>query len=117
MTPLVCSRTKVIPLKKLTIPRLELITSRETHVSCSSKLKLKVDSIHLWTDSQVNLMDQILCISLEGLCQEQSGPNPTIVNKCQRNVPGSMKPADCASRSVSTDQRLIAHPLWWTGPQ
>lgn len=57
-TNLVCSKTKVAPLKKLTIPKLELtaallVTRLITHVQ--KALGYKETKIHLWTDSSVIL--------------------------------------------------------------
>ncbi|XP_024890766.1 uncharacterized protein LOC112466730 [Temnothorax curvispinosus] len=55
---LVCSKTKVAPLKRLTIPRLELtaalLLSRLMQY-VQATLKLNVTATHLWTDSVVTL--------------------------------------------------------------
>ncbi|XP_077258613.1 uncharacterized protein LOC143895418 [Temnothorax americanus] len=55
---LVCSKTKVAPLKRLTIPRLELtaalLLSRLMQY-VQATLKLNVTTTHLWTDSVVTL--------------------------------------------------------------
>lgn len=57
-TPFICSKTKVAPLKRLTIPRLELtaallLAKLMKHVHATFKMDIR--RIHLWTDSQVTL--------------------------------------------------------------
>lgn len=117
---LVCSKTKVTPLKKHTIPRLELtaallLARLVTHVQHA--LELEKTSIQLWTDSSVTLTwisshpsrwkdyvrNRVTTI------QELTSPN------CWRFVPGKENPADCASRGLRADQ-LKKHSLWWNGP-
>lgn len=56
-TALICSKTKVDPLKRLTIPRLELssaviVTKLVKHIS--SIFSIDKVPIHLWTDSSVS---------------------------------------------------------------
>ncbi|XP_011858970.1 PREDICTED: uncharacterized protein LOC105556482 [Vollenhovia emeryi] len=101
-TSLICSRTKVSPLKRLTIPRLELTAAlllsklvKYVHAT----LKMDIKETYLWTDSQVTLTWIKTLISMEGLCAQQ----------------GTINPADCASRGVTTAQ-LEDHTLWWAGP-
>ncbi|XP_048508863.1 uncharacterized protein LOC105691000 [Athalia rosae] len=55
---LICSRTKVSPLKRLTIPRLELtaallLSTLMNHVSAT--LNINITNTHSWTDFQVTL--------------------------------------------------------------
>ncbi|KAL6258238.1 hypothetical protein P5V15_010168 [Pogonomyrmex californicus] len=91
-TSLVCSKTKVAPLKKLIIFRLELATALlftklMSHVQAT--LKLKINSTHLSRVAQIQQLS---------------------TNAGWRYVHGGMNPADCASQGVWTDQ-FIAHPL------
>ncbi|XP_035207469.1 uncharacterized protein LOC118182259 [Stegodyphus dumicola] len=55
---LVCSKSRVSPLKKTTIPRLELcaavLLAKLMH-RVKSSLKLELTAIHLWTDSMIVL--------------------------------------------------------------
>ncbi|XP_029054069.2 uncharacterized protein LOC114881433 [Osmia bicornis bicornis] len=119
-TSLICSKTRVTPLKRLTIPRLELTAALELselmrHVHAT--LNLTVSQTFLWTDSEVTLAwikthpskwkDYVRnrVIQIQEITQ----------NYHWRHVPGSSNPADCASRGMATEQ-LQQHSLWWTGP-
>ena len=120
VSTLVCSKTKVAPLKKLTIPRLELTAAlmlAKLMKYVQETLQLNIATIHLWTDSQVTLTwikshasrwkDYVRnrVSQIQELTQEAHW----------RHVPGSSDPADCASRGLTTAQ-LEHHHLWWTGP-
>nr|XP_034194844.1 uncharacterized protein LOC117611069 [Osmia lignaria] len=117
---LICSKTRVTPFKRLTIPRLELtvallLSKLMRHVHAT--LNMTVTQTFLWTDSEVTLAwikthpskwkDYVRnrVIQIQGITQ----------NFHWRHVPGSSNPADCASRGMATDQ-LQQHSLWWTGP-
>lgn len=117
---LICSRTKVAPIKRLTIPRLELtaallLSTLITHVYAT--LNMTITNIHLWTDSQVTLT------WIKAHSSRWKDYVRNRVTKIQdltesahwRHVPGTSNPADCASRGITTDQ-LDDHYLWWTGP-
>ncbi|XP_074106315.1 uncharacterized protein LOC141532055 [Cotesia typhae] len=117
---LLCSKTKVAPLKHLTIPRLELTAAfmlAQLTTFCQKTLNLTHVPTYSWTDSSVALM------------WIQSHPSRwkdfvrNRVSKIQdllpdghwRFIPGKENPADCATRGLSTSQ-LKDHQLWWTGP-
>ncbi|XP_043498669.1 uncharacterized protein LOC122521972 [Polistes fuscatus] len=117
---LVCSKTKVAPLKQLTIPRLELsaallLSTLIKHVYAT--LNMTITNIHLWTDSQVTLK------WIKAHPSKWKDYVRNRVSKIQvltktaywRHVPGNSNPADCASRGITTDH-LEEHTLWWTGP-
>ena len=55
-----CSKNRVSPWKKITIPRLELVACLLLTTSIGSIMRgvssrIKVDSTHCWTDSEVAL--------------------------------------------------------------
>ncbi|XP_076545269.1 uncharacterized protein LOC117609699 [Osmia lignaria lignaria] len=119
-TSIVCSKTKVTPLKRLTIPRLELSAAlllAKLAKYIQTTLKVKINATHLWTDSQVSL----IWIKSQASRWKDYVRNRVIQiqeltpNAHWRHVPGTSNPADCASRGISTDQ-LQRLELWWKGP-
>ena len=119
-TTLVISKTKVSPIKRLSIPRLELCGAQVlTRLLCHAKqiLNVPVDSVFAWTDSTVVL----------GWLSGSPRRFKTFVgNRVSfiiaqlpperwRHVPGSQNPADCASIGLFPAQ-LKEHELWWEGP-
>ncbi|XP_024891955.1 uncharacterized protein LOC112467525 [Temnothorax curvispinosus] len=117
---LVCSKTKVAPLKRLTIPRLELtaalLLSRLMQY-VQATLKLNVTATHLWTDSVVTLtwIKSHAPRWKDFVRNRVSQIQELTANAHWKYVPGTSNPADCASRGLSTAQ-LQSHSLWWTGP-
>ena len=57
---LVASKTRIAPLKQLTIPRLELMSAKilvtlMSAVKAALKSQVNIDSVHYWLDSQTAL--------------------------------------------------------------
>ena len=117
---LLCSKTKVTPLKRLTIPRLELtaslILAKLTNYA-HRVLDTQIHSTTLWTDSTV---------SLTWITSHPARWKDFVRNRVEliqeltpgaqwRYVSGKENPADCASRGFSSSQ-LLNSTLWWTGP-
>ena len=117
---LVASKTKVAPLKKLTIPRLELsgavlLAKLSSHIL--KVLEIGNIPIYLWTDSAItytwinNHPSRWKEFVHNRVCYIQE----TLPSARWKFVPGNENPADLATRGLTPIQ-LSEHPTWWTGP-
>lgn len=117
---LVMSRTRVAPLKKLTIVRLELqgaVLATRLRESIESALSTSVDQTFYWTDSEVVLgyinsetrRFQTFVANRVAEIRDRSEP-------CQwRHVPGVLNPADDCSRGRPVSE-LASDSRWFKGP-
>ena len=123
-TNLLVFKSKVAPLKPLTVPKLELCAA---FLGCNllkavlpilEKIKFIPEQIHGWTDST---------LVLSWLQEIPRSWNTFIANRVQaiqdilklkhwKHVPSEDNPADLATRGVSADQ-LDSAALWWNGPR
>ena len=117
---LVSSKTKVAPLRAVTIPRLELTAATllaRLSRYVSTTLNLRTCPVYLWTDSN---------LALTWILSHPSRWKDFVRNRVsliQELLPqakwmfisGKENPADCASRGL-TAQKLSKHDLWWQGP-
>ena len=119
-TSLVLAKTKVSPIKRLTIPRLELcgavvLTRLLQHVK--EVYNVPLSNIYAWTDSKIVLSwltgnprrFKTYVGNRISLIVDQIPPDRW------SHVAGAENPADCASRGVFPAE-LLDHELWWTGP-
>ncbi|XP_074115227.1 uncharacterized protein LOC141537921 [Cotesia typhae] len=117
---LLCFKTKVAPLKQLTIPRLELTTAHilaKLIAHCQSILKLNNVPTYLWTDSAIALtwIQSHPSRWKDFVRNRVSQIQDLIPDGHWKFVPGLENPADYATRRLTTLQ-LKSHQLWWTGP-
>ncbi|XP_066153278.1 uncharacterized protein [Euwallacea fornicatus] len=117
---LVCAKTRVAPLKGVTMPRLELSAALVAAQLCKIVVKaLEIDSIatYFWSDST---------IALAWIRSSSSEWKPFVSNRVAEiqditdlaswgYVNTSDNPADILSRGLSPGE-LVNNKLWWHGP-
>ena len=118
---LVMSKSRVAPIKEVSLPRLELLAAAVN----ARLLKFVVDTLQVkmhrvvcWTDSMV---------TLHWIRRQNSCWKPFVANRvseiqstwdpeCWQYCASKDNPADLLTRGVTCDH-LISSGLWWNGPQ
>ncbi|XP_018371801.1 PREDICTED: uncharacterized protein LOC108766795 [Trachymyrmex cornetzi] len=116
----VCARTKVAPLKRLTVPRLELnaaLMLSRLMLSVQNILEFKDCPTFLWTDSSVTLtwITSHPAKWKEYVRNRVAAIQDVVPTASWGFVPGKENPADCASRGLTVHE-IKQHLLWWHGP-
>ncbi|GFU02095.1 uncharacterized protein TNCV_533161 [Trichonephila clavipes] len=117
---LITSKSRVAPIKSLTIPRLELCAAvllAKLVKRVVAVLQLETAELYLWSDSMIVLawlrkepMDLKTFVQNRVAKIQELYPN-----QLWRHVPSDQNPADLVSRRVDPD-KLLQQNLWFNGP-
>ncbi|XP_024871917.1 uncharacterized protein LOC112454648 [Temnothorax curvispinosus] len=118
---LVCSKTKVAPFKRLTIPRLELTAAlllARLIAKVVKALELLEALVFCWSDSEATIKWITANPSRwkDFVRNCVSAIQELLPNGSWRFVPGKQNPADLATRGLKAD-KLFHLDLWWKGPK
>jgi hypothetical protein len=114
------SKTRIAPVKRVTLPRLELMAAVITARLCTyvrNALDCQIDRIVCWTDNSSTLHwirgspSQWKPFVANRVMEIQSLLDPSVWRYC----PGPQNPADVPTRGMSSNE-LKESRLWWEGP-
>ena len=117
---LICSKSRVAPLKHTSIPKLELCAANllaDLYQSIFSSLKMHIDKSFFWSDSTITIhwintpSHKLTTFEANRVAQIQSHTN----QHDWRHIPTHENPADLISRR-QTAHEFINSDIWQQGP-
>ncbi|XP_070529049.1 uncharacterized protein [Cardiocondyla obscurior] len=117
---LICSKTKVAPIKRHSIPRLELMAALllvRLMKATFEALDVPAMPHYCWSDSSVTLawINSTPSRWKEFVRNRVAIIQETLPNSLWKFVKGKENPADIATRGISA-KKLQQCDLWWNGP-
>ncbi|GFY01506.1 uncharacterized protein TNCV_2606931 [Trichonephila clavipes] len=118
---LITSKSRVAPIKSLTIPRLELCAAvllAKLVKRVVAALQLETAEVYLWSDSMIDLAWlRKKPMDLKTFVQNRVAKIQELYpNQLWRHVPSDQNPADLVSRGVDPE-KLLQQNLWFNGPK